>query len=507
MLGKIFNKIGDFIKKDPVVFVLIILVLIVGFAFANVEILHLTSESKFCGSCHPEEKVGPLGEYYTWSKNIHSTAEVECIDCHGKPGIVGYMEAKIGGLRDLYGEFFKSQEHKIEILTKGASDKQYAAELMPAETCLHCHSDAVNEYNRRNKVMSVGVKFRQIDEVKNPDFRKSFGRIDVLSEKVAVGVDPNHPKHLLEVGLNCVDCHLGVAHGGEFHNLPKMETCFTCHYQERQKNEKITAPENENCATCHAMQKNIQQGKAVEGVEETPWYMASLECGDCHKDAFSRPNTDTCVNCHDSSYAQIMTDIQKDYVAKIKPLITVRDDLFKERLEMPKGKRELFNQANALVRLLEKDGSKGVHNPEYFDLIIEKAKAALEAVENYTEQVTVTSEVAEQHKESVATSVESAAKVAFKGNPVELMEMAPEEVNIAENHGIATTKKLVIFPHKSHAEKLACEECHSKPEEGVLKVEITKLDGTNNSFHKELCFPCHKEMKVKAGTACNTCHK
>lgn len=506
MLGKIFNKIGEFIKKDPVVFVLIILVLIVGFAFANVEVLHLTSESKFCGSCHPEEKIGPLGEYYTWSKNIHSTAEVECIDCHGKPGIVGYMEAKIGGLKDLYGEFFKSQEHKIEILTKGASDKEYAAELIPSETCLHCHSDLVNEYNRRNKVMSIGVKFRQIDEVKNPDFRNSFGRIDVLSEKVAVGVDPNHPKHILQVGLNCVDCHLGVAHGGEFHNLPKMETCFTCHYKEKQKNENISAPKNEDCAVCHSMQENIQQGKAVSGVDETPWYMASLECSDCHKDAFSRPNTDTCTSCHDSSYAQIMTDIQKDYIEKIKPVVEKRDLLFKERLEMPKGKRGIFNQANAMVRLLEKDGSKGVHNPEYFDLIIEKAKSTLEAVENYTETV-VSGEVSEQQKESVAVAEKVEVKTEFQGNPAELMEMSPEEVNIAENHGIKTTKKPVVFPHKSHAERLACQECHSKPEEGILKVELTKLEGANNSFHKELCFPCHKEMKVEKGTSCNTCHK
>jgi len=512
MLGNLFGKIREFIKKDPVVFVLVIIFLVVGFTFANIEILHITSESKFCGSCHPEEKFGPLGEYYTWSKNIHSTADVECIDCHGKPGFVGYMEAKIGGLKDLYGEFFKSYEHKVEILTKGATDKKYAAELLPNETCLHCHSDSVNAENRKNNLMSVGVNFRKIDNVVNPRFRESFGKPDILAEKVSVGVEPNHAKHILEVGLNCVDCHLGVAHGGELHNLPKMETCFTCHYTERAKNKNISAPKNEECEKCHTMQKGIQQGTYVEGVEETPWYMADLNCSDCHSDAFSRPNSDKCVSCHDESYASVMFDIQRNYLEKLANVQKVRDNLFAERLEMPEGKRKLFNEANRLVRLLEIDGSKGVHNPEYFDIIFEKAHELLKATEEYVEPVKVEkvhmeSAKANKNESTPEEKSELAEKKEFAGNPSELMEIAPEEINLAEQHGIKSTKKAVIFKHKEHAERLACGECHSNPEEGKLKFEITNLSGTNNDFHKQLCFPCHKENKVPKGTSCTTCHK
>lgn len=513
MLGKLFAKLGDFIKKDPVVFVLAIIVLVVGFTFANIEVLHITSESKFCGSCHPEEKVGPLGEYHTWAKNIHSTAEIECIDCHGKPGFVGYMKAKIGGLKDLYGEFFKSYEHKIEILTKGATDKEYAAKLVPNETCLHCHSDQVNAFNRKNYVMSVGVDFRKIDNVVNPRFRESFGKPDILTEKVSVGVDPNHKKHIEEVGLNCVDCHLGVAHGGEFHNLPKMETCFTCHYNERSKNRNISAPENNECEKCHTMQKSIQQGVYVKGIEETKWYMADLSCSDCHNDPFSRPNSDKCVSCHDESYASILFDTQKAYLEKLSEVQKVRDKLFVERLEMPEGKRKLFNEANRLVRILEMDGSKGVHNPEYFDMIFEKAHELLNATESYVEPVKTEVGMKSSTGEKEASGHEEAkteekAEVAeFKGNPAELMEIAPEEINLAEQHGIETTKKPVVFNHKEHAERLSCNECHSNPEEGTLKFEVVNLKGTNNDFHKQLCFPCHKENKVPKGTSCTTCHK
>ncbi|MGA1861821.1 NapC/NirT family cytochrome c [Deferribacter thermophilus] len=510
-----WGKLKEFIRRDPVVFVILFTVIIVGFIFVNIEVLHYTSESEFCGKCHPEEKVGPLGEYYTWSKNIHSTAKVECIDCHGEPGFIGYMKAKIGGLKDLYGEIFLSDEHKLEILTEGATNKEKAAELVPNETCMFCHTDSVNKKLRRERLMSVGVKFRMIDTVINPKFRESFGRPDILTEDTRVGVVPNHKKHI-EAGLNCVDCHLGVAHGGEFHNLPKMETCFTCHFKVKQEKKNVKVPDNMDCAKCHTLQDKIQQGVFVKEIEETPWYMDDLSCTDCHEDPFVRPNTDTCASCHDSSYGEMLIDTQKEFLAKLEKVQKVRDKLFEERLEMPEGKRKLFNKLQFLVRTMEMDGSKGFHNPEYFDLIFDKANELIEKIENYVEP---------ESKEEAKLSMKSERKAEHEGekeeneadqgeshtlkaeNPVELVEIAPDTINIAENHGIDTTKKPVIFPHKKHFEMFKCEECHSKPDEGSLKVEIKVLKGTSNTFHKEICFPCHKEYKVKKGTSCSTCHK
>lgn len=498
-----WERFKRFVKNDPVVFVILVVVIFVGFVFSQVEVLHFTSESKFCGKCHPEQKVGPLGEYYTWSKNVHSSAKVECIDCHGEPGIVGYMKAKIGGLSDLYGEFFKSHEHKLEVLAKGASDPKYAAKLVPNTTCLHCHSDDINAKNRKEKVMSIGINFRLIDNVVNPRFRESFGKIDVLKDKVVTGVEPNHKLHL-EKGLNCVDCHLGVAHGGNKHNLPKMETCFKCH-------DSLPAgkksPANDNCEACHTMQKNNQQGTTIKGVDEVKWYMADLKCADCHDNAFSRPNTDKCVGCHDASYANIMTDIQKEYTGKLTELVKVRDSLASTREMMKPGQLALFNQLNTIVKVLEKDGSKGIHNPDYFNNLFDAAAQLVDKVKNYKDEPkaeTVSKKSAESKNEATKTEV---AKVLKANNPKELMDIAPETIDLASQHSIKSTKKPVVFQHKKHAEMFECSKCHEKPEEGTLKVKITKLDGTNNSFHNELCFPCHKENKVKNGTSCTTCHK
>lgn len=505
-----WEKFKQFVKNDPVVFVIAVIVIFVGFVFSQVEVLHYTSKSEFCGKCHPEQKVGPLGEYYTWSKNVHAAAKVECIDCHGEPGFVGYMKAKIGGLKDLYGEFFKSKEHKLEILAKGASDPKYAAKLVPNTTCLHCHSDEINAKNRKEKVMSIGIDFRLIDNVVNPRFRESFGRVDVLKDKIVAGVDPKHKSHL-EKGINCVDCHLGVAHGGNKHNLPKMETCFKCHDDMRNAGNQVKAPANDDCQSCHSLQKVNQQGTTLKGVDEVKWYMADLQCSDCHKSAFAKPNTDSCVSCHDASYAQIMIDTQKEFNDKLAAIQKVRDELATHRTSLKPGQLALYNQFNLMVRVLEKDGSKGIHNPDYFNNIFDAANQMVDKIKNYKEEPKVekTAAVKTPGKADVETAKEeSAAPKVFKANnPKELMDMAPETINLAEQHKINATKKPVVFAHKKHAEMFECSKCHEKPEEGTLNVKITKLDGTNNSFHNELCFPCHKENKVKNGTSCTTCHK
>ena len=511
-----WQKLKDFTRKDPVLFVAIIIVIIVGFTFANVEVLHYTSEPEFCQNCHPAEKVGPLGEYYTWEKSLHATAEVECLDCHGDPGIIGYMEAKIGGLKDLYGEFFKSQEHKMEILMKGATDKEYAAELVPNETCMHCHTDSVNKKHWNNRLMNVGIDFRLIDSVHNPGFRKSFGRPDIMEEGVDVGVKPNHKFHIEEVGLNCVDCHLGVAHDGKLHNLPKMATCFECHHNEREKNPNISAPENMECAECHKLQVDIQAGTFAkeQGVDNLKWYMESLACTDCHTDPYARPTTETCVQCHDSSYGDLMVMFQDTFESRLSKIEKDYKELFHERLEMPEGKRELFLDLKRLVRAMQMDGSSGVHNPDYFSMMMDKAEALIEKIHNYDVESAEGGykSLIERKEEGEmiggGEEKEKAEKEEKKvSNPPELVAIAPDTINLAERHNIETTKKPVIFDHKMHYQNFECSECHDKPESGTLKADLTKFSGMNNSFHQELCFPCHKEERVPRGTSCNTCHK
>ncbi len=298
-IGSVVQQIKDFIVKNPKLSILIIFVLIVGWVFVSIESLHLTSEPEFCQNCHPDNKPGPYGEVYTWKQNIHAKAEVKCLDCHGMPGFTGYMKAKIGGLRDLTNFVLKPREHMTRILNMASTDPHYAAHLVPNDICLFCHTDSYNQKIRSEKLMSVGVKFRKMDGVKNPEFRRSYGLPDILTEKLRGDIDPNHKKHL-DKDVNCVDCHLGVAHGGEFRNKVDLKRCAECH--EKRASE-ISMPDIK-----------IGSGDTAANFSHKN-HTAMFKCDECHmklfqmkkgtaKIAFDDHGKDKfCYSCHNNKIA------------------------------------------------------------------------------------------------------------------------------------------------------------------------------------------------------------
>lgn len=378
MFKNLINKIVNFAKRKPSLFIVIVIVAVFLLLAVTYETLHLTSTPQFCSTCHKDAHSGPGGEYYTWEKNIHEAVNVGCIDCHGRPGFFGYMRAKIGGLYDVYAEIVLSPEEKKEILTKGATDVKYASELVPSEWCAYCHTDEVNKETRDNSIMSFfGFHMRDMDKIKNPEFRQKYGLPDLYTEKVVNGVDPNHAKHVKELGLSCVSCHLGVAHGGEFINKTKMETCFACHDVERPKKEGQTMPENEDCASCHSQVVDIQKGEFLQdkGIETTEWYMPSLtgECSSCHVDAFTAPTAQTCIDCHDESYGEIMTSTIADFNERKNALTPVWINLYKQVNSMTDEQRAIFKDFNYFMGIINNDGSKGNHNTDLMSSVFDKA--------------------------------------------------------------------------------------------------------------------------------------
>lgn len=318
-LNNIQQKIKDFVKNNIKLTILIIIVMIALYTFVSIEALHYTSDPSFCKNCHPAEKAGLLGEVYTWQMTLHAKAGVECLDCHGKIGFFGYMKAKMGGLRDVYGEFFKSPEYKLEILRRSSESPKYAAKLVPNETCLFCHTDSYNQKIRKETLMKVVFKMRMVDGVKNPDFRVAKGLPDILTEgvKPTASIEPKHKSHH-DKGINCVDCHLGVVHGGQPVNKTKMQTCFDCH----DKNKDTKAPANENCKVCHKTEESmipktaIMFGRgtaAVNFAHDT--HAAISSCKDCHDKLFPMRKGVTkftfddhnkgklCFACHDGKKA------------------------------------------------------------------------------------------------------------------------------------------------------------------------------------------------------------
>ena len=159
---------------------LLLLGAIVGVAVlaGSVTIMHKTSDSEFCVSCHSMQR--PLAEY---QGSIHfqnpAGIRAECADCHVPPQPVDYMLTKMGALKDVVGEI----SGKIDSAEKYNAHKLTMAESVwktmkanDSATCRSCHS-----FNAMEML------------AQRPEARKA------------------HPTAIRE-GQTCIDCHRGVAH-------------------------------------------------------------------------------------------------------------------------------------------------------------------------------------------------------------------------------------------------------------------------------------------------------
>ncbi|MGO9378579.1 MAG: c(7)-type cytochrome triheme domain-containing protein [Dissulfurispiraceae bacterium] len=292
---KLEEQLRNFIVQHTKLTILIILALIGFFIFISVEALHFSSDPEFCKNCHPSDKPGPLGEVITWTKSIHARAGVKCLDCHAEPGFWGYMRAKMGGLYDVYGEFIKGPEHKMHVLMS-TSDPKYAAQLVKNDICLFCHSDAMNQKIRSSRIMSLGVSFRLVDSVKNPEFRQQWGLPDITVDPVrsTANVDPNHKKHIA-MGINCVVCHAKITHSGITGYRSNMKICYGCHDQQRSTN--LNPPADTNCLGCHRNRESLYpRGPITFGTGESAVnyehvvHVAVFGCNTCHMAGYSPTN-------------------------------------------------------------------------------------------------------------------------------------------------------------------------------------------------------------------------
>ncbi len=170
----------------------LIVTLVAAFAIFTYSAMHYTSRPSFCASCH---EIAPAVE--SWEASAHGEADVDCLACHAKKGTLGYIETKIGGLREVY----------IHLTTDVDTIRMNLKSSVPNEVCMNCHED-------------------------------------VPQETETSGMNFSHEKHVTLL-QNCTDCHDRVVHGEkqkEFLHFNSLgSTCATCH-GEQQKND---------CQSCH----------------------------------------------------------------------------------------------------------------------------------------------------------------------------------------------------------------------------------------------------------------
>jgi len=371
------KNVFDWCKQHIIIFTIISVVFVVFFGFINVQILHMTSEPEFCHLCHPAQGFGPLAEVDSWEHSAHGDAGVSCLDCHGRPGVLGYVKAKLGGLRDTYMQLTISKEEKLEILSNPHED------LVPSWHCLYCHSDEGNKTVRETtKGPMKLVQMRMLDDVVNPAFRERKGLADIMTEDFVGGTHFNHTMHIEEFDLTCRDCHFGVVHNPAT-ATDRMNFCLACHADAVDD-----APQMTDCAVCHEAQVAMNEGKGVAGIE-IPGMMygeaADMTCTDCHTGVTKgiyRPSSQTCTDCHeDDEYKQIFEEWTTSTKARIEELKLVRVELEAALIDADAAKRNTtevwntYSQAIRNLKFVRNDGTHSVHNNEYTTAILDTVEA------------------------------------------------------------------------------------------------------------------------------------
>ena len=371
------KNVFDWCKQHIVIFTIISVVFVVFFGFINIQILHMTSEPEFCHLCHPAQGFGPLAEVDSWEHSAHGDAGVSCLDCHGRPGVVGYMKAKIGGLRDTYMQLTISKEEKLEILSNPHED------LVPSWHCLYCHSDEGNKTVRETtKGPMKVVNMRMLDDVVNPDFRERKGLADIMTDDFVGGTHFDHTLHIEEFDLTCRDCHFGVVHNPAT-ATDRMNFCLACHADAGDD-----APQVADCGVCHEAQKAMNVGTGI-GDLDIPSMMygdaADMTCVDCHTGVTKgtyRASSSTCTDCHeDEAYNEIFEEWAAETNARIDKLKEMRVELEAALADADAAKRDTtevwktYSQALRNLKFVRNDGTNGVHNNEYAIAILETVEA------------------------------------------------------------------------------------------------------------------------------------
>ncbi|MEZ9711012.1 NapC/NirT family cytochrome c [Vibrio breoganii] len=170
-------------------------------------ILHYTSSTEFCVSCHTMEK--PLLEY---QGSVHFSNQkgirAECADCHIPEEPLDYLITKIRASKDIYHEFVTG---KIDTDEKYEQHRLGMAEMVweqmrenDSATCRSCHSwEAMETYDQSASAQDMHA-------------------------------------YAQTSGETCIDCHKGVAH---FPPQMELDTSEFDHLFDLAKN---TQPNAEN---------------------------------------------------------------------------------------------------------------------------------------------------------------------------------------------------------------------------------------------------------------------
>lgn len=420
-----------------------------------------------CVSCHSQIVQG---------EHIAVTESV-CFACHFMPGADGKPPERTSDCMICHGP-------PKEPVAVAGRDFVHDGYIARGVRCTECHDPVIQGKG-------------EVSKERCHSCHGETGHIERIGETAFM-----HEKHVTEHKVECFECHAEIQHGLLPLEPPKPAT-------------------GEGCGSCHVDAHNaprlLYAGTGAFGVPDAPsrMYQTRIVCRACHTgrtepelepgaaDAAELADASTpadatlaeaapaehgmpalaakageadCIHCHGPSYDGVLADWQGSVGAeleRLRPRIASFADKVKHGT---RGKAaELLGQARANFELVERDGSKGVHNPRY----------AMDALVAAAERLDALAALLDPEKPTTL-----AAGFPFRSSEgCSSCHLAPERYEL-EVHGRE-------FSHAKHLAGGAreCSSCHSTQEHG------------KPAFAREQCASCHhQEQEGRDPSDCNACH-
>ncbi|MFM8551322.1 MAG: cytochrome c3 family protein [Nitrospiraceae bacterium] len=198
----------------------------------------LTNHPQFCASCH---NIRP--SYDSWVKSSHK--EVECVACHVRPGVEGFIRDKAyAGLKDVSIYLFGTP-----------TDAHTLQATVSSEVCIGCHRAIL-------RVSEVAAR-------------------DLPPPVKDVGLVMGHKQHMDAFakrgqGEGCTTCHARVVHEQPIKGYPvviprgHVAVDGKPYYPDHPEGSKLRASAMNDCFRCH------------DGKTEHEGKVLSKKCETCH---------------------------------------------------------------------------------------------------------------------------------------------------------------------------------------------------------------------------------
>jgi nitrate/TMAO reductase-like tetraheme cytochrome c subunit len=497
----------------------LVLTLVLAFTF-----LKITSKPGFCGSCHI---MRPYIE--AWEHSTHK--DVDCMMCHAREGIGGYLETKFTAASMLVNYatgLYKRSRPWAEIEDKNClHDGCHETRLLEGKIeftqgvvfdhaphltgtrrgrtlrCTSCHSQIVQGEHIsvtsstcflchfKNVEAEGRDKLADCESCHTPPTGENaieghfYDHTDAINQELQCGVchqmmwqgSGNVPRE------RCGTCHSSTAHIDrisdlefihEWHIEKRKVDCNRCHDVIEHRIPKIEADVRSNCAGCHDDKhmtvSNLYQGKGsrlVEGEHPDPMYTMRVVCVSCHKEIVNG----------DAIPGATQKTCNPCHPASYLRLADDWKKGFSNRIaQLNKGFKKagphpLLEDARHDLGLVDKGGAW--HNPIYSDNVLTKVSEVLAEAGVTTSKVT---NLPDESKQCL------------------LCHSSIQEVPVKKEYS--------SFNHTAHLRdrKIVCTTCHFDERPG--NPRHGKRKGS-----QELCTDCHHNQIAQKNDSCDPCHQ